>query len=261
MPPPIIPTFRYAIVDDEVYRGAYPKNRNYRFLKRLELKTMLSLIPDPPIPELIEFCQNENIRNIHLQVAKFKDNVPLSYSKAIQAVQILIDPTNHPIFIHCLDGADVTGLVVACLRKLQMWSIPSVMGEFLRYLRGGVISFEESEFIEKFSAEIEIPYTIPSWLWEGKVTFEKHPTLKLKFKDPGMIEQFEQKKQKKKSIEEDVNRKRVGGDLLESFTKVQTKYGESVIEDEETEVSMTLQALALEVFYSILSGILLLHTR
>ncbi|CAG8465235.1 3974_t:CDS:2 [Diversispora eburnea] len=196
---------------------------------------MLSLIPDPPVPELIEFCQNENIRNIHLQVAKFKDNVPLSYSKAIQSVQV--------------DGANVTGLVVACLRKLQMWSIPSVMGEFLRYLRGGVISFEESEFIEKFSAEIEIPYTIPSWLWEGKVTFDKHPTLKLKFKDPGMIEQFEQKKQKKKSIEEDVNRKRVGGDLLESFTKVQTKYGENVIEDEETEVSMTLQALALEVFY------------
>ncbi|CAG8833137.1 6065_t:CDS:2, partial [Racocetra persica] len=188
----------------EVYRGAYPKSRNYRFLKRLKLKTMLSLIPDPPVRELLEFCQSQNIRNIHLQVGKKKDNdVSLIYSKAIQSVQIIIDPSNLPIFIHCLDGANVTGLVVACLRKLQMWSIPSCMGEFLRYLRGGVISSEESEFIEKFSGEIGIPSTIPHWLWGGHVTSNKHPTLKLKFLDPRVIEQFEQKKKNGKSIEVD----------------------------------------------------------
>ncbi|CAG8435566.1 2249_t:CDS:2 [Scutellospora calospora] len=231
MLPPLIPPFRYAIVEDEVYRGAYPKNRNHRFLKRLKLKTMLSLIPDQPVLELLEFCQAQNIRNIHLQVSKVKDNVPLSYSKAIQAVQIIIDPSNLPIFIHCLDGANVTGLVVACLRKLQMWSIPSCMGEFLRYLRGGVISSEESEFIEKFSGEIEIPRTIPQWLWGGHVTSNKHPRLKLKFLDPGVIEQSEQIKKSGTSIEMDNKedyRKRVNG-----------KYGPS-------EVSMTLQALALE---------------
>lgn len=50
---------------------------------------MLSLIPELH-PELSEFCQKENIRDIHLQVAKVKDNVPLSYSKAVQAVQVCI---------------------------------------------------------------------------------------------------------------------------------------------------------------------------
>ncbi|CAG8520917.1 17324_t:CDS:2 [Acaulospora morrowiae] len=198
MPQPLILPFRYAIVEDGVYRGAYPKNRNYRFLRRLKLKTILALIPNQPVPELLEFCQQENVRNIHLQVAKVKDNVPLSYSKVVQSIQIIIDPTNHPIFVHCLDGANVTGLVIACLRKLQMWSIPSAMGEFLRHLRGGVISSEESEFVEKFSAEIEIPRVIPPWLWGGHVTFNKHPTLKLKFLDPTMIGQPEQKQQKKK---------------------------------------------------------------
>ncbi|CAG8485725.1 12362_t:CDS:2 [Racocetra fulgida] len=174
---------------------------------------MLSLIPDPPVRELLEFCQSQNIRNIHLQVGKKKDNdVSLIYSKAIQSVQIIIDPSNLPIFIHCLDGANVTGLVVACLRKLQMWSIPSCMGEFL------------SEFIEKFSGEIEIPSMIPHWLWGGHVTSNKHPTLKLKFLDPRVIEQFEQKKKNGKSIEVDNKDKRVNGEYD----------------------SMTLQALALE---------------
>ncbi|KAF0482737.1 protein-tyrosine phosphatase [Gigaspora margarita] len=228
MLPPLIPPFRYAIVEDEVYRGAYPKKRNYRFLKRLKLKTMLSLTPDPPVPELLEFCQSQNIRNIRLEVSKVKDNVPLSYSRAIQSVQIIIDPSNLPIFIHCLDGANVTGLVVTCLRKLQMWSVPSCMSEFLRYLRGGVISSEESEFIEKFTGEIEIPCTIPHWLWGGRVTSNKHPRLKLKFLDPRVVEQSEQKKDGK-NIEvdnKDDYRERVNG--------------------EKEVVSRTIQALSLE---------------
>jgi len=44
----------------------------------------------------------------------------------------MIDPDNLPIYVHCLDGASVTGLVVCCLRKLQTWNISSAMGEFLR---------------------------------------------------------------------------------------------------------------------------------
>nr|CAG8660909.1 8929_t:CDS:2 [Entrophospora candida] len=208
---PIIPPFRYATVEDKIYRGAYPKDRNYRFLKRLKLKTILSLIPEQPIPDLLEFCRSQNIRNMHLQVGRFKDNVTLN-------------------------GANVTGLVIACLRKLQMWSVSSAMGEFLRYLRGGVISGEESEFIEKFSAEIEIPRTIPSWLWGGHVTFAKHPTLKLKFLDPTMIEQPEQKQSKKKK----------GVESIDDKNDFRKRDDANANEDEEAEVSMTLQALALE---------------
>ncbi|CAG8806195.1 4677_t:CDS:2, partial [Dentiscutata erythropus] len=85
------------------------------------------------------------------------------------------------------------------------------------YLRGGVISSEESEFIEKFSGEIEIPSTITHWLWGGHVTSNKHPRFKLKFLDPRVIEQSEQNKPSGKR-----------------------EY------DEPKEVSRTLQALALE---------------
>lgn len=35
--------------------------------------------------------------------------------------------------------------------------------------------------MEKFASEIEISKPIPPWLWEGQVTFKKHPTLKLNF--------------------------------------------------------------------------------
>ncbi|KAF9156492.1 hypothetical protein BGX20_004247, partial [Mortierella sp. AD010] len=150
----------------------------------LKLRTILSLIPDPPDAIFQEFCTQQGIKSIHLPVDKVKDNVPLTYNRAVEAVQIIIDQENLPIYIHCLDGASVTGLVVCCLRKLQTWNISSAMGEFLRYLRGGVISSEESVFVEKFCSEIEISKPIPLWLWEGQITFKKHPTLKLKFTIP-----------------------------------------------------------------------------
>ncbi|CAG8564498.1 1331_t:CDS:10 [Paraglomus occultum] len=240
----LIPPFRYAIVEDEVYRGAYPKSRNLRFLKRLHLKTILSLCPNLPAGDLADFCKEYNIKNITLQVNKVKDNVPLSYSKAVQAIQIIIDPENQPIYVHCLDGANVTGLVIACLRKLQMWSVPSAMGEFLRFLRGGVTSSEENEFVEKFSAEIEIPCTIPIWLWSGRVDFVKHPTLKLKFLDPGIV----QTTTKKAAGGIGEGDRDLLGNLLEPPANVTTEYREvDAIEEEEPEaVSMTLLALALE---------------
>ncbi|KAF8938843.1 hypothetical protein BGZ58_000076 [Dissophora ornata] len=184
LPAPLIPPFRFGTVEPEVYRGAYPKQRNLRYLKRLKLRTILSLIPDAPDDVFQEFCAQQGIRSIHLPVDKVKDNVPLTYNRAVEAVQIIIDQENLPIYIHCLDGASVTGLVVCCIRKLQTWNISSAMGEFLRYLRGGVISSEESAFVEKFSSEINISKPIPPWLWEGQITFKKHPTLKLKFTIP-----------------------------------------------------------------------------
>ncbi|KAF9974228.1 hypothetical protein BGZ73_002414 [Actinomortierella ambigua] len=183
-PPPLIPPFRFGTVEHEVYRGAYPKQRNLRFLKRLKLRTVLSLIPDAVDDDFLQFCEEQGIRWVHLPVGKVKDNVPLTYSRTVEAIQVIIDPDNMPIYIHCLDGACVTGLVIACIRKLQTWNISSALGEFLRYLRGGVISSEESVFVEKFSSEIEISRPIPPWLWEGQITFKRHPTLKITFKRP-----------------------------------------------------------------------------
>jgi tyrosine-protein phosphatase OCA6 len=99
----------------------------------LHLKTMLSLSPDPLPDEIQSFCNEQGIKMIHLKVDKMKeDNIPLTYSRTVAAIQIIIDPNNLPVYIHCLDGSDVIGLVVACLRKLEMWNSTSAMGEYLR---------------------------------------------------------------------------------------------------------------------------------
>lgn len=96
---------------------------------------------------------------------------------------MIIDPENTPIYIHCLDGANVTGIVVMCLRKLQNWNLSTIFTEFSRFTRANYIASAESEFVETFKAEIEIGSKIPQWLWQGE-RCAKHPTLKLKLLNP-----------------------------------------------------------------------------
>jgi hypothetical protein len=60
-----VPPFRFAIVEDGVYRGAYPTLKNFPYLKTLKLKTIISLIPEPPTLDLDDFCAMNGIDLIH----------------------------------------------------------------------------------------------------------------------------------------------------------------------------------------------------
>ncbi|KAG5460771.1 MAG: hypothetical protein BJ554DRAFT_7139, partial [Olpidium bornovanus] len=131
--------------------------------ERLKLKTVLSLIPDSPRPELVKYCADGGINHITLRIEKAKENVPWTYTKVAQALQIVIDPENAPLYVHCLDGANVTGVLII-------------------YVGGGHILQEEFAFVEKFTAELDLPQRLPKWLWGGSATGfgKKHPTLNTK---------------------------------------------------------------------------------
>jgi len=179
--PFLIPPLPYGHVEDNVYRGSYPKLRNLRFLKRLKLKTIVSLTPDPVEYEQFKaFCKEQNIENIHIRVEKPKDSLPLTYAKVAQIIQIILDTNKLPIFVHCLDGSVITGVIFMCLRKLQLWDNNIIHIEYRRYTRDDDISSEAIEFLEKYNGEIVIPEKIPHWLWNGQIPFKKHPTMKIR---------------------------------------------------------------------------------
>ncbi|KAN0012239.1 hypothetical protein ACTFIU_007537 [Dictyostelium citrinum] len=176
---PLIPPFRFAIVEEGLLRGSYPTDKNFRFLKRLKLKTIVSLTPKPPTKSFYTFCERYNTTTKHFTVSKFKDDVTLSAAQVAQLLEMMIEPNNLPMYIHCLDGANVTGTIFMCLRKLQNWNLSSIFQEFTRFTRGGTIASSEAEFVETFKAEIDVCPNIPPWLWQG-IRMIKHPTLKLR---------------------------------------------------------------------------------
>lgn len=178
--PPLIPPFRHCLIEDGIYRGAQPSLKNMRFMRRLKLRTILSLIPEAtgPSRDLREYCATEHIHLIWHQVDKYDDGFSHTPQLVASILSQLVDPRNHPLFLHCRDGTHNTGLVVMCLRRLQNWSLPAIYDEFVRYTKSNAITFEEKQFVESFHATVSIPIHIPSWLWEG-VRHRKHPSIQL----------------------------------------------------------------------------------
>lgn len=188
-----VPPFRFAKVEDGIYRGAYPTLRNFPFLKVLGVRTILSLTPEEATYDLKEFCRLEGIRIKYISADRHKGEPQLLPNDLNESLQTLINAELHPIYMHCLDGRHVAGLVVMALRKLQCWDYVSMQLEFERYARE---NNNEAAFISDFSGGLVLPALLPGWLWgiapaatsfpsswladnDGKL--RKHPTLKLKF--------------------------------------------------------------------------------
>ncbi|CAN8069428.1 unnamed protein product [Agarophyton chilense] len=178
--PPLIPPFRFTPVEHFLYRGAYPTRRNLNFLNRLNLRTVLSLQPDKPSPsnDLTQYCAANHVSHLCYHVDKYDDKFSHTQHLVASLLSIMIDPNQHPLFIHCRDGAHNTGLVIMCLRRLQNWNLPIIYREFTRYTKNNDISFEEKQFVQAFNAKVTIPLTIPTWLWQG-VRHKVHPSIQL----------------------------------------------------------------------------------
>lgn len=152
-----------------------------RFLKRLKLRTILSLTPEATgsSRDLREFCDAERVALFWFQVDKYDDGFSHTPQLVAKLLSMMIDLRNHPLYMHCRDGSHNTGLVVMCLRRLQNWSLPNIYKEFRRYTKANDITFEEAQFVQSFHEPVTIPIKIPNWLWEG-IRHRTHPSIQLK---------------------------------------------------------------------------------
>jgi len=176
----LVPPFRFSFVETDLYRGAYPVAANYNFLITLKLKSMISLIPEAMDNKLSDFLKEENIESYQYTVPKFVDQIIMSSNMITEILNIMCDKKNLPLYIHCHNGGHSTGLVIMCLRKLQMWSQRAMFSEFSRFIN----TFEscEEEFVNNYKATLELTSNRPSWLKHlaGKKT---HPTLRVVLAD------------------------------------------------------------------------------
>ena len=199
---------RVASFTECLYRGAYPKQRNLRFLQTLHLRTIVSLTPKPidSDPALAKWASEQNggtgIRLVHIRTEKPKEESGgLSREGAARAIAVSLDRENLPLYIHCLDGIEATSTFVACLRRLQGWSDVGVREEFARGLyvattRIGGAPFDVprhlAQFVERFGQPdgVRMPPIshIPCWLWpvpiisnSGSAPVVQHGSIKLHF--------------------------------------------------------------------------------
>mmetsp|Transcript_17259 Transcript_17259/g.32459 ORF Transcript_17259/g.32459 Transcript_17259/m.32459 type:complete len:276 (-) Transcript_17259:268-1095(-) len=183
-----ITPLQFATVEEGIYRGSYPTLRSFRFLERLQLTTIVSLVPEPPTKDLQAFCKILDIKIIHFQINRLTPlNNPNLQKKLVQAISAIIahstpstaNKTDSPrnIYVHCLDGRRVTGLLVLLLRRLQnycpdfsyseYWRFqPAVSNPYQEELR---VNREFDRFVNEINEEFVLPSEgLPRFLWDGE---------------------------------------------------------------------------------------------
>ena len=193
-----------------LYCGAYPKLRNLPFLETLHLRTIVSLTPQPldSDPAIAAWAQRQNggtgVRIIHVRTEKPKEDTGgLSREGAARAMLELLNRENLPLYVHCLDGVEVTCMLVACLRKIQAWTETSIRVELARGLlvapnRLAGTSYGLPKHLAHFLDHYGEPdgvllperARIPTWVWPALAAHPNwrtedaafhHPSLRIHF--------------------------------------------------------------------------------
>ncbi|RHZ80513.1 hypothetical protein Glove_134g170 [Diversispora epigaea] len=197
----LIPPDNFTMVSTWIYRSSFPKKKNFAFLKKLGLRSILTLILEEYPEQNKKFLEANNIELFQFGIAGNKyprirfvrhwqtlilEEYPEQNKKFLEAnnielfqfgiagnkepfVQIPEDKIyqrNHPILIHCNKGKHRTGCLIGCLRKVQRWSHTSIFDEYRRFSHPKSRSMDQ-QFIELFDTSqvwklVDKNY-IPKW--------------------------------------------------------------------------------------------------
>ena len=72
------------------------------------------------------FLDDQDIEAHHLGMSEHYQNPwnPVSEDMVIEALQMILDTRNYPLYVCCNLGRHRTGTVIGCLRKLQVrWTV------------------------------------------------------------------------------------------------------------------------------------------
>ncbi|KAJ2852039.1 tyrosine-protein phosphatase siw14 [Coemansia brasiliensis] len=166
-PEELNPPENFAMVCPYIYRSGMPKKRNFMFLKKLKLKSILTLILEEYPLQNQKFLEQHGIKLFQFGVAGNKEPfADIPEDVMCQALLVLMDKRNHPILIHCNKGKHRTGCLVGCLRKLQEWTNTSIFDEYRRYSAPKSRAMDQ-QFIELFDIRPVLdqidPDFVPKW--------------------------------------------------------------------------------------------------
>jgi tyrosine-protein phosphatase SIW14 len=128
-----------------LYRGAQPGPEGYATLKKMGVKTVINLRTSVSEKKMVEAA---GMKSVEVPMSVFRDvNV-----KSVEAIiDIINNPEYQPVFIHCRQGQDRTGVVVAAYRmKVDGWSFQDAEAE-MQSFGFNDIWLELKEFIKEYA--------------------------------------------------------------------------------------------------------------
>lgn len=161
----LTPPENFSNVAGGIYRSLFPRPENFEFLKRLRLKSIMVLIPEPYPQENVQFLEENNIQFFQVPISGNKEPfINMPQQTITEILQTVLNPENHPLLIHCNRGKHRTGCLVGCVRKLQNWLLTMIFDEYRRFAAPKVRSIDQ-QFIELYEEDEIVKFALEKrWL-------------------------------------------------------------------------------------------------
>lgn len=149
---PLLPPPNFgAVTDHKVFRSAFPQDRNLDFLDALGVKTLLCFVDTDPSDGYSNFVRAKGVSRLRIDISPNKEGkVKTTVDSICEALLVVLDATNYPLYIHCNQGRHRTGCVIACMRKAQGWPMTAIVAEYEAYAnpkaREGDLKFVKEVF-------------------------------------------------------------------------------------------------------------------
>jgi protein tyrosine/serine phosphatase len=117
----------FAQISAGLYRGAQPTREGFESLRAMGIKTIINL--------RAYHTDRRRVGGLGLGYIHLYCRAWIPRDRHVGAfLKILSDPKNHPVFVHCLHGADRTGCMVAAYRMVEQgWDKVQAAGELKHF--------------------------------------------------------------------------------------------------------------------------------
>ncbi len=123
----------FGQVDDHYYRGGQPKNQDFADLAAAGVKTVINLIDGTDANEKA-MVEASGMRYVAIPMTTHVVPTPAQLAEFLKDVT---DPSNQPVFVHCIGGRHRTGVMTAVYRMaVKGWDSTRAFAEMKDYKFG-----------------------------------------------------------------------------------------------------------------------------
>ena len=127
---PTIKIKNFGQMDERFFRGAQPKEKDYKDLAQLGIRTIIDLRDDP---EAYEKRMAESLGMTYINIPMIAKKYPTPEATEL-FLKTVNDPATGKFYVHCAGGRHRTGVMGAVYRfKFYNWNFEQVYKEMKQY--------------------------------------------------------------------------------------------------------------------------------
>ena len=152
----------FGRISDTYYRGEQPEGRDYADLAALGVKTVINLTSFDAMADEPGLVEAAGMKYVSLPMTT---RVTPTVEELATFLDIVNDPKNQPVFVHCVGGKHRTGVMTAVYRMTQhAWTAEQAFKEMKQFKFGADFlhpEFKKFVYGYRVSTPAVIPVTAP----------------------------------------------------------------------------------------------------